>query len=963
MDDLGILARDFGIRPKGNAAPMASSKSSVPVGSGTSTATVQNWNKTRSASSWTSMPDGDLRFGSGVGGISTDRSPPPYDEVFLASSRKSSTTPVGSIFEGYSDAVAKAPSIPVYDKPVYDDDIFDGIPGMKSSSTVKYDDVFVSMSSVPEGVSSPPYDDLLENLGKGMPETKGSGEKNSRASKHNGESGFEELIPGFGGSSQPQQQKWRVPLESNHDPSIPSSSMPDPFADLGTTTPAHQSHQSYDDPLKNISGSMNSQSTNTNSFVTGFSFADFGGHGKSASSSEIIEDKNEESLYRTNQDYSSARNLSEEPSQRPSVDAFENVTSKDQLKRAFDSQRPLGRPDSQSSSSNTATYDQNSVVDQSQLSNQHAGPADDVWLTVSEIPLFTKPTSAPPPSRSPPPITRKKSPVARTDDPVSPILRGRKKDVSCFTLPNQSYSSYRGPVKEFNASSIDELEDFAMGRPHRYPNESAEFSSAELDIDANLRDAMGRAEEKFRQAKEVREKERDVKSGSSKDYVRHERVDRPTTESQNWQDREKQEQVESERLQREEKEQEQRRLDMEREQELEKERERARKAVERATREARERAAAEARQKAEKAASEKARQQAERLAFQRAAAEARERAANEARERAEKAKEDAKAKAAAEREKVAAEAREKAAAERAAAEARQRAAERAAVERAAIEARNRAATEAKEKAAAAAREKQNKTDNDLEAFFSMGSRASSAPKQRSPTSGNAFDVQSQSKGGTETMRSSSSGSNLNVKRVSTATNIVDDLSSIFGASQSSGGFQEVEGESEDRRRARLERHQRTVERAAKALAEKNERDMQLQREQEEIHKMDETLDFEIKRWAAGKEGNLRALLSTLQYVLWPDCGWQPVSLTELITAAAVKRFIGKQLYVFILIKCNKRVQLFNRSTLRERCLTSSRKLGTNSTQRSSSSCSSNRRAVGFPLCEPSISVISSPPVS
>ncbi|KAG0482325.1 hypothetical protein HPP92_010409 [Vanilla planifolia] len=96
-----------------------------------------------------------------------------------------------------------------------------------------------------------------------------------QASKHNGESGFEELIPGFGGSSQPQQQKWRVPLESNHDPSIPSSSMPDPFADLGTTTPAHQSHQSYDDPLKNISGSMNSQSTNTNSFVTGFSFADF----------------------------------------------------------------------------------------------------------------------------------------------------------------------------------------------------------------------------------------------------------------------------------------------------------------------------------------------------------------------------------------------------------------------------------------------------------------------------------------------------------------------------------------------------------------------------------------------------------------------------------------------------------------------------------------------------------------
>lgn len=31
----------------------------------------------------------------------------------------------------------------------------------------------------------------------------------------------------------------------------------------------------------------------------------------------------------------------------------------------------------------------------------------------------------------------------------------------------------------------------------------------------------------------------------------------------------------------------------------------------------------------------------------------------------------------------------------------------------------------------------------------------------------------------------------------------------------------------------------------------------------------ETLDIEIKRWAAGKEGNLRALLSTLQYVCLP----------------------------------------------------------------------------------------------
>lgn len=34
----------------------------------------------------------------------------------------------------------------------------------------------------------------------------------------------------------------------------------------------------------------------------------------------------------------------------------------------------------------------------------------------------------------------------------------------------------------------------------------------------------------------------------------------------------------------------------------------------------------------------------------------------------------------------------------------------------------------------------------------------------------------------------------------------------------------------------------------------------------EFQRIGDSLDFEIKRWSAGKEGNLRALLSTLQYV-------------------------------------------------------------------------------------------------
>nr|GME13899.1 auxilin-like protein 1 [Ipomoea batatas] len=103
----------------------------------------------------------------------------------------------------------------------------------------------------------------------------------------------------------------------------------------------------------------------------------------------------------------------------------------------------------------------------------------------------------------------------------------------------------------------------------------------------------------------------------------------------------------------------------------------------------------------------------------------------------------------------------------------------------------------------------------------------------------------------------------------------------------------IEGESPQRCKARLERYQRTAERAPKALAEKNMRDLLAQRERVERNRLAETLDAEVKRWSSGKEGNLRALLSTLQYILGPESGWHPIPLTEVITSAAVKKAFRK----------------------------------------------------------------------
>ncbi|XP_028064717.1 auxilin-related protein 1-like [Camellia sinensis] len=134
------------------------------------------------------------------------------------------------------------------------------------------------------------------------------------------------------------------------------------------------------------------------------------------------------------------------------------------------------------------------------------------------------------------------------------------------------------------------------------------------------------------------------------------------------------------------------------------------------------------------------------------------------------------------------------------------------------------------------------------------------------------------------MRQSSSFSDVRSQGVGSSIGYIYSYSSVHGG---------VEGESAQRCKARLERHRRTAERAAKALAEKNTRDLLAQREQAERNRLAEALDAEVKRWSSGKEANLRALLSTLQYILGPDSGWQPIPLTEVITSAAVKKAYRK----------------------------------------------------------------------
>ncbi|CAA3022320.1 Hypothetical predicted protein [Olea europaea subsp. europaea] len=906
MDDLDVLARDFGFRPQGKSNPMRSDQADHrPFRS------VDDQN--RDGLLFNDVFGGPPKYTSSSSSNNNSNNKPSsmsdfdYESIFKSESKVSNSNTGGN----------KTSTLPVYDKPVYDDDIFDGLPGLKNklgTSSVRFeDDIFAPIASPStKSKNQNDFDDLLGNLGGNDKFGENNNSKSSSAKSSSTSRGLDDLLAGFGSgipasSNRPTSESSRGYIQTDN---TTSNVMEDPFVVMESTSTPGSSSGVSTDPLEEIGKLGKSRSARAEaSSVSDGVFDDLdplNGFGKPVHPFSPGRDNGgkDGSPSRSGTSVSSGVREQKGKSDRYSGSNVEKKVPFDNFQEP-----PLfDVPDISSYShksfdqtSPPSYYETSSQVDASQSVEEQGRQSDDVWLTVSEIPLFTQPTSAPPPSRPPPPIPRRTS-KSETGSFSSNL---RKRDDE-FSSP-RSYDQYspspnlaQPAAKSPPVSQLEELDDFAMGRSHFSVDESANFhaseeynvTSAAAASAAAMKEAMDKAEAKFRHAKEVRGREY-AKAARSKESMHLEKDDQQDALEREF--RENQEKLERERKQAEEEEREQRRLERERERAKQIERERARQAVERATREARERAAAEAHSKAERVAVEKAnaeaRERAERAAVQRAQAEARERAAAEARERAEKAAAEARERSASEaREK---EAREKAAVARAEAEARRRS-ERAAVERVAAEARERAAAEAREKASAAAKMSQQKNDNDLESFFGMGSRASSVPRARTDSVDPLFNQQFQEKAGSEAAkRTSFSSGASNMRKASSTTNIVDDLSSIFGAAESSGAFQEVEGETEERRRARLERHQRTQERTAKALAEKNQRDLQAQRDQEERHRIAETLDIEIKRWAAGKEGNLRALLSTMQYVLWPECGWQPVSLTDLITGASVKKVYRK----------------------------------------------------------------------
>lgn len=73
-----------------------------------------------------------------------------------------------------------------------------------------------------------------------------------------------------------------------------------------------------------------------------------------------------------------------------------------------------------------------------------------------------------------------------------------------------------------------------------------------------------------------------------------------------------------------------------------------------------------------------------------------------------------------------------------------------------------------------------------------------------------------------------------------------------------------------------------------ALAKLHDARTAQEAEDQQRLELKDTVDSRLNTWKGGKEKNIRALISSLETVLWPELGWQKVGMAEVVTPSQVK---------------------------------------------------------------------------
>ncbi|ESQ27638.1 hypothetical protein EUTSA_v10018263mg [Eutrema salsugineum] len=80
----------------------------------------------------------------------------------------------------------------------------------------------------------------------------------------------------------------------------------------------------------------------------------------------------------------------------------------------------------------------------------------------------------------------------------------------------------------------------------------------------------------------------------------------------------------------------------------------------------------------------------------------------------------------------------------------------------------------------------------------------------------------------------------------------------------------------------------------------------------------QNIDAKIRKWSSGKSGNIRSLLSTLQYILWTGSGWKPIPLMDMIEGNAVRKSYQRALLILHPDKLQQKGASANQKYMAER---------------------------------------------
>jgi len=75
---------------------------------------------------------------------------------------------------------------------------------------------------------------------------------------------------------------------------------------------------------------------------------------------------------------------------------------------------------------------------------------------------------------------------------------------------------------------------------------------------------------------------------------------------------------------------------------------------------------------------------------------------------------------------------------------------------------------------------------------------------------------------------------------------------------------------------------------SEAVVRLKQANQEAEAEEQARHELKDSVDSRLATWKNGKETNLRALVASLDTVLWPELGWQKVGMAELVTSNQVK---------------------------------------------------------------------------